>query len=68
MVVTLNVKNYDVYRILINNRSLVDILYYYTLLKMGISFEQLIRVNSPLIGFIGDAIQVERMITLTERM
>lgn len=39
IVITLNVKNYDVHRILISNGSSTDILYYDALLKIGISPE-----------------------------
>lgn len=36
IVVTINVENYDVHYILIDNRSLANVLYYDSLMKMGI--------------------------------
>lgn len=47
IVVNLNVKNYDVHRTLIDNRSSTDVLYFDALMKMGISPDQLARVDSP---------------------
>lgn len=68
VVVALNVENHDVRHILIDNESLADVLYFKALLKIGISPNRLTRVNTPLVGFIGDTIQVEGMISLTKRM
>lgn len=56
VILTLNVKNYDVHCILIDNGSSIDVLYYNTLQKIGISPNRLIQVNSPLVGFVGDVI------------
>lgn len=56
VVVTLNVENYDVCCIFIDNRSSTDIFYYDVFVKIGISLDRLGRVDSPLISFIGDAI------------
>lgn len=56
VVIILNIENYDVHCILIDNRSLVNILYFDILLKMDISLERLVQVNLPLIGFKGDTI------------
>lgn len=65
---TLNVENYDACHILVDNRSLADVLYYIALLKIGISPDWMAWVDSFLVGFIGDVIQIEGMVTLTMRM
>lgn len=56
VVVTLNVENYELCRILIDNGSFADVLYYDAFLKVGISLDWLIQVSFPLVGFVGDAI------------
>lgn len=68
VVVNLNMENYDVHYILIDNESSDDILYFDALTKIGITPNGLTPVGSCLIEFMGDAIQVERMISLTIRM
>lgn len=68
IVVTLNMENYDVCHILIDNESLADIFYLDALMKIEISLDRLTQVDSPLVRFIGDAIQVEGMISLIMRM
>lgn len=65
IIVALNIKNYDERRIIIDNGISANILYFDTLMKMEISPDWLTRVDSPIIGFMGDAIQVEGMISLT---
>lgn len=67
-VVALNVENYNVHHILINNESLADVLYYDAFIKMEISLDRLIQMDFFLVGFTKDAIQVERMIFLTVRI
>ena len=57
--------NYDVCRILVDNESLADILFYDAFSKISIPDDHLGSVNSPLVGFTGDAMPVEGMITLT---
>lgn len=42
----------------IDNGSMADVLYHDTLLKKGISLDQLIEVDSSLVGFMGDALLV----------
>lgn len=68
MVVTLNVENNDACYILINNGRLADVLYYDALTKMKISPDRLGRMDSPLVGFTGDAIKVEGVINLPVRI
>ena len=64
MVVSLNIDNYDVRRILVDNESLVDILFYNAFSKLDIFSDQLNRLDSPLRGFIEDAILIEGIIIL----
>lgn len=64
VVVTLNVQNY-VHHILIDNGRSTDVLYLDALIKIEIFLDQLILVDSPLIGFTGDAISIKGMISLT---
>lgn len=64
-IITLNVENYDVCHIIIDNESLADILHFDALLKMGISLDRLTLVDSPLVGFTDNTIQVEEMISIT---
>ena len=58
--VALNILNYDVCHILIDNESSTDILFYDIFLKMRIPIDQLEKIDSPVVGFIGDEV-----ITLT---
>ena len=53
LVVSLRVGDYNIHRVLVNNGSLVDILYYLTFQQMGINREQLVLINAPLVGFKG---------------
>lgn len=50
VVITLNIKNFDVHLILIDNGSSTKVMYFIIFLKMGMSSEQLVRTNSPLVG------------------
>lgn len=68
VVISLNIESCDIHHILIDNRSSIDILYYNAFIKMNISSDRLGRVDSPLVSFIGDAIQVEGVVTLPVRM
>ncbi|KAG2411251.1 hypothetical protein I3760_Q013600 [Carya illinoinensis] len=57
LVVTMLVANYTIRRILIDNKSLVDIPFWEAFNKMGISAGQLRPAPTTLKGFTGDAIQ-----------
>lgn len=61
-------KNYDVRHILIDDESSVDVLYYDALMKKEISPHWLTLLDSSFVGFTGDAILVEGMISLPMRM
>ena len=65
VVVSLNIANYDVRRILVDNESLADILFYDAFSKMSILDGRLGPISSPLVGFTSDAIPMEGVITLT---
>ena len=64
MVVSLNIVNCDVYHILIDNEILIDILFYDAFSKMGISLDQLDKLNSFLLDFTGDTIPIKGIIIL----
>ena len=64
IVVSLTIAKHDVHRILIDNGSSVDILFYDTFIRKKISRARLQRVNAPLVGFIGSSIQVKGAINL----
>ena len=64
MAVSLNIVNYNVHRILIDNESLIDILFYDAFSKMDIFLDRLGRLDSSLVGFIGDTTLVEGVINL----
>lgn len=68
VVISLTIENYDVCCILIDNESSANILYYNAFVKMRISPDQLGKVDSPLVDFIADAVQVEGAITLSIKM
>ena len=68
VVVNLNIANYDVRRILIDNGSSTDILFYDAFSKMGIPADWVERMDSPLIEFIGNTILVEGVITLSMKV
>ena len=65
VVVSTIIANYDVKRILVDNGSSVNVLFYTVLSHMDLSKYRLRGVSSPLIGFTGDSVQVEGEITLS---
>lgn len=50
--------------ILVDNESLVDMLYYDAFSRMGLALDQLGKLFSLLIGFLRDAAPIEGIITL----
>ena len=56
VIVSLIIANYDVKRILVDNRSSVDILFYDAFQRMQIPYGQLQKINAPLVGFIVSSI------------
>ena len=51
LVVSLQVGDYNMHQVLVDNGSLTDILYYSAFQQMRIDREQLVLINVPLIGF-----------------
>ena len=55
-VVSLRVEDYNMHRVLVDNYSLADILYYPAFQQMRIDKERLILTNAPLVGFGGSRV------------
>ena len=53
------------HRVLVNNGSLADILYYPTFQQMGINKEQLVLISAPLLGFEGTRVFSLGAVTLS---
>ena len=65
LVVSIQIEDYNMHRVLVNNGSSADILYYPTFQQMGIGREQLILMNAPLVGFGGTRVLPLGAITLS---
>lgn len=65
MVVTLNITDYNVHRVLVDNESLVDVLFYDALLKINILPELLKKLYAPITRFLGELVRVEGTIMLS---
>ena len=64
IVVSSTIAKYDVKRILVDNGSSTNVLFYAIFSRMDLSKYRLREVSTPLIGFTGDSVQVEGEITL----
>src|SRR5262249_37786593 len=64
LIISASIDDFDVHRLLVDNGSGPDILYFDCFTKMGLSVGQLRRINYPLYGFTGDSLNVEGSITL----
>ena len=53
LVVSIRIEDYNMHRVLVDNGSSADILYYLVFQQMGIGKERLIPMNAPLVGFGG---------------
>ena len=53
LVISIRVGDYNVHRVLVDNGSSADILYYPAFQQMGVDRAQLIPTNAPLVGFGG---------------
>ena len=65
LVVSIRVGDYNMHRVLVNNGSLADILYYPAFQQMGIGRERLILTKAPLIGFGGTRVLPLGAVTLS---
>ena len=65
IVITLLIANYTTRRVLVDNGSSTDILYYPTFQQMRLGRDQLCLVNSPLVGFGGMKVQPVGTISLS---
>ena len=65
IVITLLIANYTTRRVLMDNGSLMDILYYPYFQQMRLGRDQLRLVNSPLVGFGGMRVQPVCTVTLS---
>ena len=64
LVLTAMISNINVHKVLVDNGSAVDILYYETFLKMGLGVDKLKPITTPLYGFTGHSIMPEGSIEL----
>ena len=64
LVISIRVRDYSTHRVLVNNRSFADILYYLAFYQMRIEREQLIPTNTPLVGFGGTRVYPLSAVTL----
>ena len=65
IVITLLIADYITRRVLVDNRSSADILYYPAFQQMRLGRDQLHLVNSPLVGFGGMKVQPMDIISLS---
>ncbi|XP_010279065.1 PREDICTED: uncharacterized protein LOC104613068 [Nelumbo nucifera] len=64
LVITTKVANFEVWRILVDTGSCVDVLFEEAFEKLGIDKDHLTPVNTPLMGFSGESLMLTRRITL----
>ena len=64
LVVSIQVGDYNTYRVLVNNGSSADILYYLAFQQIRIEKEWLILTNAPLVGFGGTMVYPLGAVTL----
>ena len=63
-VVSIRVRDYNTHKVLVDNGSSTDILYYPAFQQMRIEKEQLIPTNAPLVGFEGTRVYPLGVVTL----
>ena len=64
LVVSIRVRDYNTHRVLVDNRSSVDIFYYLAFSQMRMEKERLILTNAPLVGFGGIRVYLLGVVTL----
>ena len=65
LVVSIRIEDYNMHRVLVDNGSSANILYYLAFQQMGIGKERLILTNAPLVGFGGTRVLPLGAITLS---
>ena len=65
LVVNIRIEDYNMHRVLVDNGSSADILYYSAFQQMGIGRERLILTNAPLVDFGGTRVLLLGVITLS---
>ena len=65
IVISLKVGDYNMHRVLVDNSSSADILYYPAFQQMRIDRERLIPINAPLVGFRGMRVFLISAVTLS---
>ena len=65
LVISMRVGDYNMHRVLIDNSSSADILYYLAFQQMRINKERLIPTNAPLVGFRGSRVLPLGAVTLS---
>ena len=65
LVIILRVEEFNIHRVLINNRSLADIIYPPTFQQMKLDKRRIRPFTSPMVSFIGDRIALRGIVTLT---
>lgn len=65
IVVILSITNYNVHCVLVDNRSLVDILFYDAFSKMGFPSEWLWNLDFLIMGFLREVVPIKEVITLS---
>ena len=65
LIVSLRVEDYNMHRVLVDNGSSADILYYPAFQQMRIDRERLIPTNAPLVGFRGSRVFLLGTVTLS---
>ncbi|XP_031108522.1 uncharacterized protein LOC116012997 [Ipomoea triloba] len=64
LVISLDINNTIVHQVLVDTGSSVNVMYYDTFTKLGLTRKQLAPVRTPLSGFTGDSIETEGSINL----
>ena len=65
LVISIRIEDYNLHRVLVDNGSSADILYYPAFQQMGIGRERLIPTNAPLVGLGGTRVLPLGVITLS---
>ena len=65
LVVSIRIEDYNMHRVLIDNESSADILYYSAFQQMGISKERLVPTNASLVSFGGTRVLPLGAVTLS---